>query len=81
MTGRNISGSESPIHSSCRGFVIQSVERSGPRIGLLCTEGFRDVLYFRDGFKPERFNVHPRTIRRALKRLGLKLPPPHRRRS
>src|SRR6266568_8571076 len=35
MTGRNISGSESPIHSSCRGFVIQSVERSGPRKNLL----------------------------------------------
>jgi N-methylhydantoinase A len=34
------------------------IERSGARIGLLCTKGFRDILYFRDGFKPERFNVH-----------------------
>ena len=25
--------------------------------GLLCTKGFRDVLYFRDAFKPERFNI------------------------
>lgn len=34
------------------------IQRNGPRLGLLCTEGFRDTLYFRDGFKPERFNVH-----------------------
>lgn len=34
------------------------IQRNGPKLGLLCTEGFRDVLYFRDGFKPERFNVH-----------------------
>ncbi|MDO8209631.1 hydantoinase/oxoprolinase family protein [Conexibacter sp. CPCC 206217] len=34
------------------------IQRNGPAIGLLCTEGFRDVLYFRDGYKPERFNVH-----------------------
>jgi N-methylhydantoinase A len=34
------------------------IQRSGPTIGLLCTEGFRDVIYFRDGFKPERFNIH-----------------------
>ena len=34
------------------------IQRNGPRTGLLCTEGFRDVLYLRDGFKPDRFNVH-----------------------
>jgi N-methylhydantoinase A len=34
------------------------IQRSGPRLGLLCTQGFRDVLYLRNGFKPERFNVH-----------------------
>ena len=34
------------------------IQRNGPTIGLLCTEGFRDVLYFRDGYKPERFNIH-----------------------
>ena len=34
------------------------IQRRGARVGLLCTKGFRDVLYFRDGFKPERFNVH-----------------------
>jgi N-methylhydantoinase A len=33
------------------------IQRNGPRIGLLATEGFRDVLYFRDAWKPERFNV------------------------
>jgi N-methylhydantoinase A len=34
------------------------IQRNGPRVGLLCTEGFRDVVYLRDGFKPERFNLH-----------------------
>ena len=34
------------------------IQRSGPRIGLLCTEGFRDIIHLRDGFKPERFNIH-----------------------
>jgi N-methylhydantoinase A len=34
------------------------IQRNGPLVGLLCTKGFRDLLYFRDGFKPERFNIH-----------------------
>jgi N-methylhydantoinase A len=34
------------------------IQRNGPQIGLLATEGFRDVLYFRDGYKPGRFDVH-----------------------
>jgi N-methylhydantoinase A len=34
------------------------IQRNGPRVGLVCTEGFSDVLYFRDGFKPDRFNIH-----------------------
>ena len=34
------------------------VQRNGPPIGLICTEGFRDVIYFRDGYKPERFNLN-----------------------
>jgi len=33
------------------------IERSGSKVGLLCTEGFRDVLYLRDGFKWDRFDV------------------------
>jgi N-methylhydantoinase A len=33
------------------------IQRNGPRIGLLATKGFRDVLYFRDAWKPERFNM------------------------
>ena len=47
------------------------IQRNGPKTGLLCTEGFRDVLYFRDGFKPDRYNVSlPREkdfIRRDLR--------------
>ena len=34
------------------------IQKDGPPIGLLCTEGFRDAIYFRDGFKPQRFNMH-----------------------
>ena len=30
-------------------FVIQ---RNGPKTALLCTDGFRDIIHFRDGFKP-----------------------------
>jgi N-methylhydantoinase A len=33
------------------------IQRNGPRVGLVCTRGFRDVLFFRDAFKPERFNI------------------------
>src|SRR5262249_6366160 len=32
------------------------IQRNGPRVGLVCTRGFRDALYFRDGFKWDRFN-------------------------
>jgi N-methylhydantoinase A len=33
------------------------IQRNGPKVGLVCTRGFRDVLFFRDAFKPERFNI------------------------
>lgn len=41
------------------------IERDGARVALICTEGFRDVLYLRDGYKPNRFDVswdHPGTF-------------------
>jgi N-methylhydantoinase A len=50
------------------------IQRSGPPIGLLCTEGFRDVLYFRDGYKRERFNIrlpHPDPLVPRYLRLGV----------
>lgn len=53
----------------------QVVQRNGPEIGLLCTSGFRDVLYLRDGFKPERFNIrldHPREFVERSLRLGIR---------
>ncbi len=34
------------------------IQRNGPKTALVCTEGFRDVIYFRDGFKPDRYNIH-----------------------
>ena len=49
------------------------IQRNGPKTALLCTEGFRDVLYFRDGFKPDRYNISlPRS--RDLIRRDLRLP-------
>jgi len=33
------------------------IQRNGPKTALLCTEGFRDIIHFRDGFKPERYNI------------------------
>lgn len=50
------------------------IQRNGPRIGLLCTKGFRDVLYFRDGYKPRRFdvhNAHPRDFVDRWLRIGI----------
>jgi N-methylhydantoinase A len=51
------------------------IQRRGPRLGLVCTEGFRDVLYLRDGFKWDRFNPGlerpadfvPRYLRRSVR--------------
>ena len=31
--------------------------RSGPKLGILHTDGFRDILYLRDGHKPDRYNL------------------------
>ncbi len=34
------------------------INRSGPKMGILHTEGFRDILYLRDGHKPDRYDLH-----------------------
>jgi N-methylhydantoinase A len=44
------------------------IERNGPRIGLVCTRGFRDVLYFRDGYKWDRFNPRVERPREVIER-------------
>ena len=51
------------------------IERDGPTVGLLCTNGFRDVLYLRDGFKWERFNdrlPRPRDFVDRRRRVGVR---------
>lgn len=51
------------------------IQRNGPKVGLLATEGFRDVLYLRDGFKPDRYNLHiehPGTFVDRYLRLGVR---------
>jgi len=50
------------------------IQRNGPTIGLLCTKGFRDVLFFRDGYKPQRFNMklpHPPELVERWLRVGV----------
>ena len=49
---------------ACERFVYGSttatnifVQRRLPKIGLLCTEGHRDILWFREGNKPDRWNL------------------------
>lgn len=45
-----------------------------PKVGLLCTKGHRDILWFRDGYKPDRWNLRmpplwslmPRYLRRPI---------------
>ena len=47
------------------------LERKGAKVGMLVTDGFRDVIEQREGLKPERYNVRlppapvlvPRTLR------------------
>jgi N-methylhydantoinase A len=34
------------------------IQRNGPKTGVIHTEGFRDILFLRDGFKPDRYNLH-----------------------
>ena len=34
------------------------VERKGAKVGLLTTEGFRDLLEMREGLKEDRYNLH-----------------------
>src|SRR5712691_6369600 len=51
------------------------IQRNGPKVGLLCTGGHRDILALRDGLKWERFNLHmdppdpfvPRRLRRGIR--------------
>ncbi len=50
------------------------LERKGAKVGLLTTEGHRDVLEMREGLKPDRYNLHmppaPPLIPRS-RRLGV----------
>jgi len=45
------------VHGSTIATNALITRRGGP-VGLICTKGFRDVLYFRDGFKWDRWDIH-----------------------
>jgi N-methylhydantoinase A len=34
------------------------IQRNGPKIGVVHTQGFPDILFLRDGHKPDRYNLH-----------------------
>ena len=57
------------ILSNCDRFIYGStiatnmlVTKTLPKIGLLCTKGHRDSLLFRDGWKPDRWNLKSRPL-------------------
>lgn len=51
------------------------IERDGPKLGLIHTEGFRDIMILRDGHKRDRYNLHmpppdpfvPRYLRKTVR--------------
>jgi N-methylhydantoinase A len=34
------------------------IQRNGPKTGMIHTKGFPDILFLRDGHKPDRYNLH-----------------------
>ena len=51
------------------------LERKGAKVGLLTTEGHRDVLEMREGLKPERYNLRlapPEPLVPRYLRLGVR---------
>ena len=34
------------------------IQRNGPKTAVIHTKGFRDILFLRDGFKPDRYDLH-----------------------
>lgn len=49
------------------------LQRRGPKIGLITTRGHRDILYLRNGYKPERYNLLLPRVEPLVPR-GLRLP-------
>jgi N-methylhydantoinase A len=69
-----LGGIDRIVHGSTIG-LNAVVKGDGPRVGLLTTEGFRDVLYLRDGHKPNRYNlqtVPPEPLVPRYLRLGIR---------
>ena len=62
-SGSSRSPNSWPTDSFVHGTTIATnalIQRNGGPVGTYLHGGFRDVLYFRDGFKPERCNIHLR---------------------
>ena len=68
-----ISGCSRVVHGTTIG-TNAIIQRNGPVTGLVTTKGFRDVLEFMDGTKPEPFNIRmarPQPLVPRYRRLGV----------
>jgi len=81
MVAKNYRISLHELLNNCDRFVYGSTTATNifvthclPKIGHLCTKGHRDILWFRDGWKPDRWNLRypplwtlmPRYLRRPV---------------
>jgi N-methylhydantoinase A len=55
-SGQLLAGTERIVHGTTVA-TNALLERKGAKVGLLTTEGHRDVLEMREGLKPERYNL------------------------
>jgi N-methylhydantoinase A len=51
-----LSNTEVFVHGSIIG-TNAVIQHTAAKVGLICTKGFRDVLYFREGHKPGPYNL------------------------
>ena len=69
--GQLLAGTERIVHGTTVA-TNALLERKGAKVGLLTTEGHRDVLEMREGLKPERYNLRlPRPEALVPRRLCL----------
>ena len=68
----------SQTHSIVHGTTVATnalLENKGARVGLLTTEGHRDILEMREGYKPDRYNLRmaaPEPLVPRARRLGVR---------
>ncbi|MBI2529051.1 MAG: hydantoinase/oxoprolinase family protein [Candidatus Rokubacteria bacterium] len=69
-----LAGTERIVHGTTAA-TNALLERKGARVGLLTTEGHRDVIEMREGLKPDRYNLRmaaPEPLVPRARRLGVR---------